>query len=434
MKKGEAFSQKMQKISGKIQSNRYINSISGGLMLALSVMITGAIFVLIDSINIPVYQEFLVNSGLKTLTSIPAQITTNIISLYAVFGIAYTLVGKFDIDGVPAGLLAIMSFLMITPLGQLQDESMAIPFQWLGAAGFFVAMLIGLLVGRVYVFLIEKKIYIKMPEGVPPTVEKSFGAIIPGIVITALMLIIRGIFQLTPQGNIHEVIYSLIQVPLTNLGGSWPAFLFVTLVGSLLWSLGVHGGVIVYSVMAPVWTTLRLENLQAYQEGAEVLPHVISGGTFVSVVTSLGGSCATIGLAIALLKARSKRYSTLGKLAIIPSFLGINEPLMFGMPLVLNPRFIIPMIVTPFLNACITIALIYANIIPRFRGIGAPQGTPLGINGFIEGGWRVTLLQFCLVGLSFAIYYPFFKKADQEAVEEENEKVFDNDNKVVVMD
>ncbi|WP_315108936.1 PTS transporter subunit EIIC [Clostridium intestinale] len=421
MEKTQTFRVKMQRFSGAIQSNKYMSAISNGLMLSMSVLIAGALFSLLDSINISAYQNFLTNTGLKTLTGIPATITTNLISLYAVFGIAYSLAGKFKQDGFSAAILALMSFLILTPMMTIGEGYTAItslPVTWLGAPGLFVAMIVGVVVSRLYVLIIEKKFYIKMPKGVPPTVEKTFSAIVPCIIITVVMLAIRGIFANTSFGNAHQFIYTFLQIPLTKLGGSWIAFLICTLAGSVLWFLGVHGTMVVYGVMAPIWTTLGLENLTAFQKGLE-LPHLVPGGAFLSIFATLGGSGATIGLAISLLFAKSKHYKTLGKLVILPSFLGINEPLMFGLPIVLNTKFIIPLVIAPLANVIIAIVATSVGLIPRLRSIGTPLGTPIGVNGFIEGGWRVAMLQIILIGLSFLIYYPFFKKADSAAYEEE---------------
>lgn len=410
---------KVQKVAGRIQSNKFVGSISNGLMLTMAVTIVGSIFTLLDTMNIASYQNFLVNSGLKGVIGLPATVTVGMISLYASATIAYSLAGKYKQDGFTAALLSLMSFLLLTPLGAMADNGTGLSTRWLGAPGLFVAMIVALLVSRFYVFVIDKKIYIKMPQGVPPTVEKAFASIVPGLFITAVVITIRALFELTEYGNVHSFIYSFLQVPLTNLGGSWWAFIVTTIVGSVLWAFGIHGTMVVYSVTAPIWSALRLENLEAYQAGATELPHLAPGGVFQQVYVTLGGSGATIGLAIALLFASSKRYKTLGKLGILPSFLGINEPLMFGVPVVLNPKLIMPLILVPLTNVSLALGLTAAGILPRLKGIGSPLGTPIMLTGFIEGGWKVALFQAFLILVSFAIYYPFFKKMDAEATLEE---------------
>lgn len=421
MGKDQGLRLKFQKISGTIQRNKYISSISNGLALTMPVLLGGAVFSLIDSVNIPAYQSFLRSTGLKTLTGIPALVSTNLISLYAVFAIAYALAKQFNKDGFPAGILSLMSFLIVTPMvttGEGYATVTNLPLTWLGAPGFFVAMFVAIFISRLYVLILDKNFYIKMPKGVPPTIEKSFAAVVPGIIAIMLMLCVRGIFEATSFGDIHTFVFTLLQVPLTKLGSSWWAFLICILATSMFWFVGVHGSMVVGSVMAPIWTTLGLENLAAFQKGVE-LPHLIAPGSSLMIYGFLGGSGATIGLSIAMLYAKSKRYKTLGKLAILPGILGINEPLMFGLPVVLNTKLLFPLVVAPLVNSALSIIATAVGILPRLRSIGVPMGTPIGISGFIEGGWRVAVFQLVLVVISFLIYYPFFKIIDKEAYNQE---------------
>lgn len=419
MEKNQTMREKMQRVASKIQSNKYMSSISNGLAATMPLLLGGAIFSLIDNINIPVYQNFLISTGLKTLTGIPASVTTNFIAIYAAFSIAYSLAVQFKKDGFPAGLMAIMSFFIVTPMGVMENKGMGISTAWLGAQGLFVAIILAVGVSRLYVLMIEKKFYIKMPKGVPPTIEKAFAAIAPAFVVILIMLFIRGTIASTPFGDIHKFIFYWVQLPLTKLGGSWWAYLICTAMMSILWFLGLHGPMVVGSVMTPIWATLRLENLAAFQSGTEI-PNIIAGGSFLSVYTTVGGSGATIGLAIALVYARSKRYKTLGRLSIIPSLLGVNEPLMFGLPMVLNTRLLIPLVCAPLATTGLAIIATAVGILPKLRGVGIPTGTPVVINGFIEGGWRVAAFQIVLIVISFLIYYPFFKKADADALKLES--------------
>ncbi|NRG33069.1 PTS sugar transporter subunit IIC [Niallia circulans] len=425
MEKGQDIRIKLQKLSGTIQKNKYMSSISNGLAATMPALIGGAIFSLIDSLNISAYQSFLTATGLKSLTGIPALVTTNVISIYVVFSIAYTMAKQFKKDGFPAGLIALMSFLTITPMGVMEDQSTGIGLDWLGAPGLFVAMIIALLVGRIYVLILDKDLYIKLPKGVPPTIEKSFAAIVPGLVIITIMLTIRGLFSATSYEHIHNFIFKIVQTPLTGLGGSWIAFLICVLAISFFFFLGVHGPLVVYSVMAAIWTPLQLENLAAFQSGSE-LPNLIVPSASLMVYAAIGGSGATIGLAVAMLYAKSKRYKTLGRLTIIPGLFGINEPLIFGMPIVLNTRLLVPFISVPLISSILSIIATNIGILPPLRGI-SPMGTPIIVSGFIDGGWRVAIFQALLTILSFVMYYPFFKRVDNIAYSDEIE----TDNKIV---
>lgn len=424
MENAQNFRNQLQKVSGVIQKNKYMSSISNGLAAIMPVLIGGAIFSLVDSLNWQVYQDFLVNTGLKTLTSIPAQVTTNVISIYVVFSIAYGLAESFKKSGFAAGIIAVMSFLIVTPMGLMEDQTMGISLQWLGAPGLFVSMIVAVIAARVYALVLDKEIYIKMPKGVPPTIEKSFAAIIPSLIIILIMLTIRGIFSSTSFMSIHQFVFTIVQTPLTALGGSWLAFLICVIATSVFFFLGVHGPLVVYSVMGAIWTPLQIENMTAFQSGME-LPNLIVPSASLMIYAAAGGTGATIGLAIAMLRSKSARYKTLGKLTFIPSLFGINEPLIFGLPMVLNTTLLLPFIGAPLIGSALSIVATYMGFLPPLRGI-APMGTPLFVNGFIEGGWRVALFQLFLVILSYVIYLPFFKKADNQEYIQENAAVIED--------
>lgn len=417
MEKSQSLQLKLQRASTVIQKNKYIGSISKGISSMMPVILTGAIFTLINSLNIEWYQNFLESTGLKSIVSIPSTVTIDLLALYVVFGVAYALSREFDKDGLSSGVMGLLSFLILTPSGMLEgEERMALSFQWLGSAGMFVAILVGLFVARVHALVMDKEFYIKMPKDVPPSITKAFAAVTPSFINVIIMLIIRAIFESTSYGNIHEFIYNLLQVPLTNLGGQWWAYLITIIFVSVLWFFGIHGSLVVLSVMSPIWNTLRFENLEAYQAGVDSLPNIVTGLPFFRTYTAVGGAGATIGLGILLLFAQSKRYKTLGRLAIIPVLTGINEPLIFGLPIVLNVKLLIPLIVAPLVTSSLGLLATAIGLIPRLIGIGAPTGTPIILTGLIEGGWKVALFQVFLAGVSTLIWYPFFKMIDNEAL------------------
>lgn len=424
MEKSQPLRIRLQKISTKIQKNKYISSISRGMSSMMPIILTGAIFTLINSLNIEPYQNFLESTGLKGIVSIPSTVTIDLLALYVVFGVAYALSKEFNKDGLSSGVIALLSFLILTPTGILEaDGRMALSFQWLGSAGMFVALIVGLLVARLHALIMDKELYIKMPKEVPPSITKAFAAVTPAFASVILMLIIRVIFESTNFGNVHEFIFNFLQVPLTNLGGQWWAYLFTVIFISVLWFFGIHGSLVVLSVMSPIWNVLRFENLEAYQAGVEVLPNVVIGLPFFRTFTAVGGAGATIGLGLLLLFAKSKRYKTLGKLAIIPVLTGINEPLLFGLPIVLNFKLLIPLIVAPLVTSALGLFATFIGLIPRLYGVGAPTGTPVILTGLIEGGWKVALFQVFLIFVSLAIWYPFFKIIDRDAIAVEKGEV-----------
>lgn len=422
MSKTEAFQSKIQLAASKIQMNRYLNAITNGLMSLLPVTIVGAVGSLINSVDIDSYQNFLVKSGLKIITSAPAEMTTNLMALYAVFMIAVKLADSFEVDGPTAGLLSLMGFLLVTPFVSPEGEfTMAsLNVGYFGARGLFTAFIVAIVVTRIYVLFTANGWVLKMPASVPPAISKSFSALVPSMIILVLMSVVRYLFQLTSHGNIHEFIYQLIAQPLMSLGVSFPTTILAIILVSILWFFGIHGGLIIYTVFAPIWASIAQENIAAFNAG-RAIPHILSG-SFYQQATVMG-SGATLGLTIAMLFAKSKQYKALGRLTIIPNLCGINEPVIFGTPIIMNVRFLIPFILTPVVVIVSAYAATLLKILPVLPGVSTPLGTPVLVSGFIASGgdWRWVIFQLLMIVVSFLMYYPFLRIADKEALRVEQE-------------
>lgn len=410
-----SFQHKVQKFAGAIQSNKYISSITNALMSLLPVTIVGAVGSLFNGIPIEAYQNFLVNTGLKTITAIPNEVTNNLLALYAVFLIAYKFADSLEQDGVTAGILSLMSFLIITPYGVTEQGTMnLLHTQWFGAPGLFSAFIISLVVAKIYTTFTIKGWVIKMPDGVPPTVSRSFSGLIPGFLIMFIMLGLRFGFSLTMLGDLHTFIFAFIAAPLTALGANLPAMLVAVILAHLLWVFGIHGAMVVFSVLMAVLQPLDIANLAAYNAGLPI-PNLISMSLFFQVIAM--GSGATLGLSIAMVRGKSQQYKTLGKLAIIPNACGINEPIIFATPIVMNFTLAIPFILTPvliFLSAYFGMVL---GILPALPGIMPPLGMPIILSGLFAGAgaWQWAVFQALTIALSYVIYKPFFNKIDNEA-------------------
>ena len=223
---------------------------------------------------------------------------------------------------------------------------------------------------------------------------------------------------LTAFGDIHSFIFSVVAAPLTKLGGSFTALLVAMFAAQILWLVGVHGAMVVYSVFMPIWTPLGTENLAAYNAGLEI-PNIVSGSMFGMVVFM--GSGATLGLAMAMLRAKSEQYRVLGKLSLIPNICGINEPIIFGMPIIMNFTLAIPFILVPLIIAVTSYLGMLTGILPYLPGIAVPLGVPVIINGLMAGGWRWAVYQALMIAVSYFVYLPFFKVMDKSAYKQEVE-------------
>lgn len=416
------FTDKLNEVIGKLNDSKFIKALMGGMMVAMPAIMAGSVATILKAINIGGYQSFIASTGIATVLDSIVLITINFTALYTVFGIAYSYTKQRGQDPVPAGILGITSFLLITPFTAMEVRpgtgyyANFLPTNWLGAQGVFSAMIIGFTVGIIYSFVKEKKWTIKLPETVPPVISSSFEAIIPGIIVVFFFAILTLIFNNTQWGSMHQAIYSMLQSPIQSIGGNIWSLLLVILIGQVLWVFGIHGPMVVMSLAMVAWRPLDLANLEAYNAGM-ALPNTI-GYAFYQLTTFAGGG---LGLAICMLMAKSERYKTLGKLAVVPAAFGITEPLIFGAPIVMNLTLAIPHIVLPLLSAIIGYLLTIAGILPNMIGVGLPTGTPVVLFGFLQGGWIAALFQLGLIALWIVGYYPFLKKLDKIEYAKEKE-------------
>ena len=414
-------------LADKLSQNRYLKAISEGFSTLLPIIMIGAIFTLLANLQIGPYQDFVTATHIKEILSFAPTITTDFLAVYAVFLIGKSLCEKLgeESNAAIAGILSLMVFFLLIPLGVQSGEGEAIVTiaaalgtKWLGTAGLFSAMIIGLIVPTIYVFLMHKNMTIKMPESVPPTISKSFSSLVPGFIIAILFCLVRYGMSLTSYGSLNQFIYTMLQTPLTNLGASPFTFIIFILMCSLMWFFGLHGGMIVMPFLTMLYQAPALENLEAYAAGT-AMPNMIVKANW-SVYASLGGAGGTIGLCIAMLFfTKSQRYKTLGKLALPAGLCGINEPITFGLPMVLNTIMIIPLMLTPVVTFLIAYGCTVVGIVPPLNGTEIPLGTPVVFSGWLTGGMRVAILQIVLIAVQFTVYLPFIKVLDRQALKEE---------------
>lgn len=415
-------------LADKLEKNHYLKAITNGFSVLLPVTMIGAIFTLLSSLNIEVYQNIIASVGLKELFSFAPKVTTDLISLYAVY-----LIGKacavqlgYKNDADVAGIISLFVFLLMIPIGVSgQSEggetvaiAGAIGTTYLGSAGLFSAMILGLIVPTIYCWFLSKNITIKMPEQVPPMISKSFGGMIPGFVIAFLFSLVRLGFGFTQFGDFNTFIYTMLRTPLSHLGASPLTFILFIAMCSLMWFFGLHGGMIVLPFLKMLYTAPGLENLAAMGAGA-ALPNAITQANWF-LYASLGGAGGTLGLCILMFfTAKSARYKTLGKLALPAGICGINEPVTFGLPMVLNTIMVIPLIITPIVTFLISYVCMMTGIVPYPNGVAISVGTPVILSGLIGAGWQSAVLQVVLIIVQMIIFYPFFAVLDKKACEEE---------------
>lgn len=401
----------------RVGENKYLQTISGTMMSTLGPIMVGSVAVLMLAFPIEGVKNAMTAMGLMPVFSAVNSVTIGALALYVVFLMGRNLVNKMlpEEDGSVAGALALMCFLIVTPLEKTADGVMAVPSTWLGAQGVFSAMLIGLVVGRIYVLFRQKDWSIKMPDSVPPMVTKTFDSLFPCFTVGILAILVSRTFLATSFGSMHQFIYSIIQVPLQGLGGSLPATLLTSLLMQILWFFGIHGTNVIAPIVQPIRLALDSENMTALAAGM-ALPNIVGNG-FFSIIC-WGGSA--LGLVLLMLRSKSKQYRQLGRVAIVPALFGITEPVIFGTPLVFNFKFLIPFVTNNTINLCIAYALTSMGIVGRCSGVQPIFGLPLGFHAMVSGQISVVILQLVLqLVISPLLWYPWFKMAEKEALAKE---------------
>ncbi|PKG23522.1 PTS sugar transporter subunit IIC [Niallia nealsonii] len=419
----ELLEDKLSPIALKLDNNRYLKAIKNSFMSAMPLLIIGSFFVLFAYLPIDAYTEFMQNTfgdNWQRILTIPNDISMSMMTIYVVIGMASELAQSYKLDRMAGIFAALASFFVVTPMYGFSDESLGlgIPLGNLGAAGLFVGILISILSIEILRFTDKKGWKIKMPDAVPQNVSNSFSALIPILIIILVFHLIRIGFEQTNYGSLQAFIFDNLQTPLTALGSSLTATIIVILIEGILWAFGLHGANIVGSVMQPIWLTLTAENATAVAAGQEI-PNIVNY-QFYSNFIKIGGSGATFGLCLLLLfLAKSKQFKALGKLSIAPEIFTINESIIFGLPIVLNPIMLVPFILTPVLLCIIAYVAMSTGLVPYTNGINIPWTTPPIIAGFLASGWRGAVLNVVQIVISALVYFPFFKVADNLAVKEE---------------
>ncbi|MBM7653353.1 PTS cellobiose transporter subunit IIC [Neobacillus cucumis] len=419
--------EKVMPVAGRIASQKHLQALRDGIILTMPLIIIGSLFLILGFIPIKGYPEFMAHTfgaDWNTKLLYPVSASFDIMALIAGFGIAYRLAEQYKVDALNAGAISVAAFILATPYFTMFTPEGAkeaiqvtgvISMSYLGSKGLFVAMIIAILSTEIYRYVIQKNIVIKMPDGVPPSVSKSFVALFPAFLVILVVWIIRLLIENTSFETLHNVVGQLLQEPLSALGGSLAGALIAVFLVQLLWSCGLHGASIVGGVMGPIWLAQTDANRAALQAGHE-LPNVVTQ-QFFDIFIYLGGSGATLSFAIMMLfMAKSQQSKQLGRLAIGPGIFNINEPITFGAPIVMNPLLIIPFILTP-LALCITTYIgMSTGFAPKTAGIAVPWTTPPIIGGFLATGGNIrgALMQVINLAVAFAIYYPFFRMWDKQ--------------------
>lgn len=413
----------------KIGTQRHLLAIRNGVVSTLSLILIGTFFMVFINLPFPGWNEFI--APYSATIVLPFRITMGLMAIYATFVMGSDLAKSYGLDSVTGGILSLGTFFMLqVPVNVLTPEEAplgwVLPMSSLGASGMFAGILSMIFAVEVYRFFKKRNITIKMPEQVPPAVARSFEALIPGAVILTTTWLIRSVAGF----DVNAALLSLFE-PLTNiLGNNLLGVLLPMFLIHLLWSFGIHGMSIVGAVVRPMWLIMLDENAKALVDGtaATKLPY-IAPEQFYQWTVTIGGAGATIVVSVLFLFfCKSKFLKEVGRFSIIPGIFNINEPMIFGAPMMLNPYMFIPFNLVPLVLTIVSYFAVKLEMVNGFTVL--PTWTlPAPIGGYLSAGndWRVVVLIVINTLIAFIIYYPFVKAYDKKMLSDEQNNNGDNE-------
>lgn len=409
----------------KIEGNDYLSAIKDGFIRIMPFLIIGSFFLLIANLPIPGYNEFVIHYfGEKLIGQLNYVLdaTYSVMALLVVISTSISLAKRWQLNEISCALISLVSFLIVTPYKLPQETGGAIsdviPVFALGAQGLFLSLIITLAAVRLYRLFNHPRLTISMPSSVPPAVSNSFSSLIPSFLIVLIFWLLRLFFEFTVFGTLQAMIFNVLQTPMMQLGNTLPSQMVAEFFVSFFWFFGLHGDSIVTAIMGPVWRSLTLENMQAMKQG---LPPVnIITQQFRDVFLICGGTGFTLAMLLVMLfRAQSKRMREIAKLATPAAIFNINEPIIFGVPIALNPLLFIPFITVPVVLCVITYSAMAFGWLPLTSGLEIPWTTPIFISGFLICGWKGMLFQAINLAVAMTIYYPFVMTLDRQYLRDE---------------
>lgn len=406
-------------IANKVEQQKHLQAIKDGMIAIIPIIIIGSLCILpIAFMNLlpngPIHQFFASIIGYFTY---PEKFTNGLLSVYAAYFIAESLAKKYEMKTTQIGIISIVVHLILS--GVIIEKGIGNAF--LGAEGLFTSIISAILTVEVTRFMINKKMVVKLPDSVPVMVSDSFSSLFPLIGNVVIATTIASI-SIKISGKVFPELVMSLLAPAVSSMDTLPALLIIIFLTQLLWFFGLHGPAITSAVWAPFAIKYAADNVAAYAAG-KAATHLFTFGLYYNML-QVTGSGLTLGLVILMMRSKSKSLNAIGKVSIVPSLFGINEPVIFGAPIILNPLLFIPFVFGPLLVTILTYFSMTSGLV-GMPIVNPPGFLPPGVGAFLMTlDWKSVVLVFVNLILMTLIYYPFFKA--MEADELKKEQTFNN--------
>lgn len=408
-----------------LSSNKHLIAIREGFQMTMPFVVIGSLFIPLlyppfDLANYPNIAEFLrLNHGSFQYI---LRHTFGLVALFLAFGVSASLAKQYQIPERLSGLTGSLSFLMLTGVMNMPQNGNFLggSNNYLGGNGLFTALIAAIYSVEVIRFFYQKKWVFQLPDEVPLLTRRSFDLMSPLLFIVISLSVFNTVLKQTTGYYLPDLITSLFQ-PLIMATDTLTAILLAVFLCQLLWFTGIHGAVVVTGIMNPFWFAGLIANQEAIAAGIEPSHFFVQG--FWDYFLLIGGVGSTLPLAFMALRSKNKQLQSIGKVSLIPSIFNINEPIIFGFPIIMNPLFLLPFICVPMLNAVITWHLMQFGVLDVFVtmlpwSMPAPIGASLAANGSLNN------MLACLFAIfvSWALYRPFFKAHEKQLMIQQQER------------
>ena len=415
----------------KVNSFRYIMVIKNAFASLIPVIITGAFGTLFSAMvfdnenGLARIKALSFLAELKPISSAVSYVTLSFLTIYVVFLIGIELARLNNVKGIFPGIVAVMSYLSVNPfvyeyvnadnITVIAENVLA--KQYTDTKGLFLGMFVAIASIELYCWLgRQERLKLKMPDTVPTNVSESFSALFPTILTVAIIATAGFVIKAVTGMYAYDIIYNIVQRPLEGIVQGLPGILLLMFIAQVFWVIGIHGNQMVKPVREPLLLAAIAVNTEAFEAGKEI-PNIITM-PFWDMYMSMGGSGVTIGLLIAILFV-SKRddMREITKLSLAPGIFNINEPVILGMPILLNPILAIPFIATPLITG--TIGYIATSLGFAAKAVVmVPWPMPPIVNAYLAtaGDIGAVVTQIICIIVSILIYLPFVKVSNKAAI------------------
>ncbi|SKA09337.1 PTS system, cellobiose-specific IIC component [Pilibacter termitis] len=398
----------------KLSNQKHLGAVRDGLIATIPITVIGSLFLLIPYIPIAPYANFMnEHPDLVAKLILPFQMSMGVLSFYVAFGIGSRLAQGYGLDGLSGGVSALFAFLTTLQFTTIKETSY-LATRYLGGEGMFSAILCAILAVEVMRLCKKYNIGIKLPEQVPSNVSSSFEVIVPVFFSMTIVWIVVHLLGF----DINKLIADLITPLLSVSSNSLAAPLIYVLLTCVMWLFGIHPQILA-TIMLPIWLVNSEANMAAAKAG-EIIPN-IGVQPFIFTFLWIGGGGGTLALCAMMCFSKSKFLKKLGRLSIIPGVFNINEPLLFGVPIVLNPILALPFLVAPIVCTFVTYFAFVSGIVP---GMGYPLAAVWTVPSIFSAVIATTSIRSAVLVvvnfvIYFVIYYPFFKTFEKKQLLEE---------------